>query len=357
MFPYFFLIGFPLLLSLGSYGDDRRVFSKKTPLFMFFLILIILLSLRNVTCGTDLLNYRFKFNHPGPVSLLSLFDSSITEPGFLLLTAIIKKTTNSFQFFLFVCALLSLVPIMVLYLKESNYSLLTIALFVGLAPFPMFFSGLRQSIAMGIGAICYFLCKNKKPIPFLILVFIAYSFHQSSVILLFMYPLMHLRITKKWIPLVVGVFVVCFVFRNQIFGYALHFNDKYESRYVISQTGSYMYLVLLLLLTIYSFVMLKDSEFDSFGLRNILVFTLILQTFALSNSVAMRLNYYYLIFIPLLIPKVVENARTELRQIARMSSAVFVCFFFFWFFKEAYTGADILQVFPYVPFWAHYGWL
>ena len=189
----------------------------------------------------------------------------------------------------------------------------------------------------------------------MLLVFIAYTFHQTAVILLLMYPLMNLRITKKWIPLVVSIFAVCFVFRNQIFGYALHFSDKYESRYVISQTGSYMYLLLLLLLTSYSFVMLKDNEFDFFELRNILVFTTILQSFAMSNIVAMRLNYYYLVFIPIVIPKVVDSARTELRQFATLSAAVFVCFFLYWFFKEAYTGADILHVFPYIPYWTTFG--
>lgn len=352
MFPYFFLIGFPMLLSLVPYHDDRKIFNKQFPLFMFFVILIILLSLRNVTCGVDLLTYRYKFHHPESIRVLSLFDFSITESGFLLFTAICKQTTNSFQFYLFICALLSLVPIMVLYLKESQHALLTIALFVGLAPFSMYFSGLRQSIAMGIGVICYFLCKYKKTASFLIMVYVACLFHQSAFILLLMYPLLHLRITKKLLPLVICVFAICFVFRNQIFGYALQFNDRYESRYVIAQTGSYMFLLLLLMLTIYSFVMLKDQEFYDFGLRNILVFTLILQIFAMSNSVAMRLNYYYLIFIPLLIPKVVDSARTELRYVARVSTIVFVSFFVFWFFKDAYTGTDILQVFPYVPFWA-----
>ena len=356
MFPYFFLIGFPLLLSLGSYGDDRRLFSKKTPLLVFFLILIALLSMRSVTCGIDLITYRYKFNHPGSLTISSLFDFSLTEPGFRLLSAFCKRAFNSFQLFLAVCALLSMVPIMVLYLKESNHSILTIALFVGLAPFSMFFSGLRQSIAIGIGAICYFFCKEKNPIGFLIMVFAAYLFHQSSVILLFMYPLMHVRITKKWTIPLAALVAFCFVYRAQIFGAMLSVNDRYENLYTISRTGSYTYLLLLLMLTVYSFVMLKDTEFDSFGLRNILVFTLILQSFASVNSVAMRLNYYYLIFIPLLIPKVVDSARTELRQIAAVSTAVFVCFFFFWFFKEAYTGADILQVFPYAPFWASVGW-
>ncbi len=353
MFPYYFLIGLPILLSVFPYREGRKVFNKKFPLLVFFLTFIVLLSLRHVNCGIDLLNYRNKFNHPGPINFLSLFDFSIREPGFLLFTSICKNTTNNFQFYLFLCAVLSVVPIMVLYLKESTHNLLTIALFVVVGPFLMFFSGLRQSIAMGIGAMCYFCCKKKKPIPFLILVFVAFLFHQSSVILLFMYPLMRLRITKKWIPLVVLIVASCFVFRNQIFGFMLLLNDKYESRYVLSETGSYTFMILLLLLTIYSFVMLKDSEFDSFDLRNILIFTLILQVFAMSNTVAMRLNYYYLIFVPLLISKVIDNTRTELRQFAKVSAAVFVCFFFFWFFKEAYTGDDILQVFPYVPFWEY----
>lgn len=356
MLPYYLLIVLPILLSAVPYSENKKVFNKKFPLLVFFLLFIVLLSLRDVTCGIDLLTYRYKFNHPKSVNFLSLFDFSMIEPGFLLFTAICKNMTNSFQIFLVLCALLSVVPIMVLYMKESNHNLLTIALFVGLAPFSMFFSGLRQSIAMGIGAICYFCCKEKKPVLFLLLVYLAYLFHQSAVILLLMYPLIRLRITKKWIPMIALLVVVCFVFRNQIFGFALQFSDKYESRYVISDTGAYTFLILLLLLTIYSFVLLKDSEFESFDLRNILVFALILQSFALSNIVAMRLNYYYLIFVPLLIPKVVDYTRTELRQIARVSTTVFICFFFFWFFKEAYTGSDILHVFPYVPFWRNLWW-
>lgn len=356
MLPYYLLILLPMLLTLVPYSENKKILNKRFPLLLFFVAFIILLSLRDVTCGVDLVTYRYKFNHPKTINFLSLFDFSITEPGFLLFTAFCKKTTNSFQFYLFLCAVLSLAPITVLYLKETNHNLLTIALFVGVAPFSMFFSGLRQSIAMGIGAICYFCCKEKKPVSFLLLAFLAYLFHQSAVVILLMYPLIHLRITKKWIPMVALLVAVCFVFRNQIFGLALQFSDKYESRYVISDTGSNTFLILLLLLTIYSFLMLKDSEFESFDLRNILVFTLILQSFALSNTVAMRLNYYYLIFIPLLIPKVIDCARTELRQVARVSSAVFACFFFFWFFKEAYTGSDILHVFPYVPFWRNLWW-
>ena len=97
MFPYYFLIGFPMLLSLFPYNDDRKVLNRRFPLLVFFLIFIALLSLRGVSCGVDLLTYRYKFNHPSSLNLLSLFDFSITEPGFLLLTALIKKLRTVFS--------------------------------------------------------------------------------------------------------------------------------------------------------------------------------------------------------------------------------------------------------------------
>ena len=351
MLPYYILIGLPMLLSLVKYPDDKKVFNKRFPLLVFFVILIVMLSLRGVACGIDLYIYKDKFMHSDSFSCFSLFDLSNIEPGIQLLMAFCKILTNNFQFFLFVCAVISLVPIAVLYIKQTKHNLLTIALFVGLAPFSIFFSGLRQSVALGIGAVCYFFCEKRKPIPFLLLVFTAFLFHQSAVILLLMYPLMHLKITKKWLIPIIVAFAVCFYFREQIFGVILNINRRYYDLYEITHTGSYSFLILLILLTVFSFVMLKDSETEIFGLRNILLFTLFLQCFSSVNTVAMRLNYYYLIFIPILIPKVIDDTRIRYKQIARIASYVFVVFFIFWFFKEAYTGTDVLQIFPYVPFW------
>ena len=76
-----------------------------------------------------------------------------------------------------------------------------------------------------------------------------------------------------------------------------------------------------------------------------------IQCLALVNNVAMRLNYYYLIFIPILIPKVIDGAKAENKKTAKLSECVFVIFFIAWFFKEAYFGANLLHAFPYTPFW------
>lgn len=351
MLPYYLLVGIPILLSLLNYKDDYRIVNRKFPLFVFFTFFIVLLSLRSVHCGVDLLNYKMKFESSDSVSVLSLFDFSIIEPGYDLFAYLCKSLIGDFQIFLCICALISIVPIMFLYLNEAEHNLLTIALFLGIAPFTMFFSGLRQSIAIGISAICYMLCKKNKLFLFLLLVFVAFLFHQSAIIILLMYPLMHIRITKKWILSVAALFTLFLIFNKQIFGVLISINQKYESRYVISDAGSYTFLIMLLILTVFAFVIPEDDE-QIFGLRNMLVLSLLLQCFAPVNTVAMRLNYYYLIIIPLLIPKIIDNSRERYKQVAFISTYVFIAFFIFWFFKEAYTGSNYLRAFPYIPFWS-----
>ena len=105
---------------------------------------------------------------------------------------------------------------------------------------------------------------------------------------------------------------------------------------------------------IFSFVLPENDMMDKekIGLRNLLFLRTILQIFAGINSVAMRLNYYYLIFIPLLIPRVINNVSEKNRKPAYFSYLIMVGFFTFWYFYRAYTTADILRVYPYYPMWS-----
>ncbi len=351
MFPYYLLIGLPMLLSIFSYKVNDKKVSERLPLFVFFLILLVLLSLRSVRCGVDLQTYKNKFESINISSVESVINFSSTEFGYNFFVAINKLIFNSFRFLLFSCSIVSIVPIMVFYLRETKHNILTIALFVSIAPFTMFFSGLRQSIAMGLGMIAYYYCKKNKIIPFLLIVFLAFLFHQSSIILLLMYPLTHVKITKKWILPVAVLYTIFIIYNKQIFGVLLKLNEKYETRYVISKTGSYTFLIMLLLITIFSFIMMKEDSKELLGLRNLLILSLFIQCFVPINTVAMRLNYYYLLFIPVLIPNIIDNCKDQYKQIAQLSTVVFSVFFIFWFFKEAYTGVDYLSTFPYVAFW------
>ena len=106
----------------------------------------------------------------------------------------------------------------------------------------------------------------------------------------------------------VPIIGVVFVFNKPIFEFVLQFLGEYGENYSYEETGGYMMIVLFALFLLFSYIAPDESKMDkeTIGLRNILVLTLTMQTFALANPVAMRMNYYNIMFIPLLLPRVIN---------------------------------------------------
>jgi hypothetical protein len=85
-----------------------------------------------------------------------------------------------------------------------------------------------------------------------------------------------------------------------------------------------------------------------------LLLALIIQMFAPLHALAMRMSYYYLIFIPLLLPKIIRYRSKRWNQVAVLGRHVMVVIFFLYFFASAYSGGA-LRVFPYHFFWENVG--
>ena len=89
---------------------------------------------------------------------------------------------------------------------------------------------------------------------------------------------------------------------------------------------------------------------ETIGLRNFLLFSLVLQMFAPLHVLAMRMNYYYIIFIPLLLPQIIASRSERWGSVAVVGRYVMVVFFLIYFFISASNGGG-LHVFPYHFFW------
>ena len=262
---------------------------------------------------------------------------------------------GNFQFFLFIVALMSIIPIAVLYYKKSENVILTIALFMVVAPFSMFFSGLRQSIAMGIIIFAFKYIQDKKVIKYIICVIIAMYFHKSAMFCLIFYPVYHAKITKKWLYIIIPTMIITYVFNKQIFSFLLHiYNPIYEDNYgFVTSTGQYSILILLILFIIYCFVFPDKNKINKefMGLRNMLILSTMFQLFVPINPIVMRMNYYTLLFVPILIPKVINIGYKKDYGILQLSVIIMSIFFFVYFIYNGYTGNDVLNIFPYIPYW------
>ena len=363
MAAYYLLLGVPLLLKLfysfmeSNYPSiEYKKRNDKIVTVTFFVIYFFLLALRSNYVGADSSNYEYMFDTINSYSWEDCWQYS-DEYGYVLLNKLIGSLGFSYQWFVAIVALITVLPLAKLYHSDCENALFAISIFINLSVFDMFFSGHRQSIAIALAILAYQYTKEKKLLKFLLCVLIAYFFHHSAFAILLMYPVYHVKITKKWIFVIAPIVGLIFLFRRQIFTVALdNFFQRYIDRYgYIQETGAFTVFILFILFMMYTFVAIDDNNLDkeTIGLRNILVLATCIQTFASTHALAMRINYYFIPFIPVLMTKVYYRSNKWDRNIVKLIAAGMMLFFMSYFFYKAYTGDDILQLFPYIPFWGN----
>lgn len=353
MIPYIILLLTPIII---QHTHMNRVSYKKKneiALFLFFIILTFLVMFRHESIGNDTGNYMRYFIVHERALWRELSESGL-EIGYSVLNKLLTYISESPHFFVAATAIIISCLIYPTYKRLCVDASLTISLFCTMSTFVMMFSGIRQMLAIGVGFIAYECTRQKKLVPFIICVILAISFHTSAFMLFFMYPLYHAKITKQCLLVVVPALLVIFVFNRQIFnimGLFLERYTKYEAS--VTQTGAYTMLFLFIIFAVFAFLIPEASRLNSetIGLRNFLLMTLVIQMFAPLHNLAMRMNYYYMIYIPLLLPKIIECRSTRWSQVAIFGRNVMVVFFCAYFFIVNASGGGKLNVFPYHFFW------
>ena len=352
VFVVLFLI--PLAVQYMTLGNKHIDYEKKNKraLTVFFVILAFLLVLRHESVGSDTRNYIRFFER---VSLMNWSEAGrySIEWGFSYFAKLIGVFFEQPQVFIGITAILSCSLVGFAYRRLCVDASFTIVLFCNMATFVMMFSGIRQMIAIAIGFLAYECTRRKRLVGFIVCVLIAMLFHTSAFMLFFMYPLYRVKITRKWLMFVVPILAMVFVWNQQIFSFLMAILERFtEYEGIITQTGAYTMLILFAMFAVFSFVIPDESSLDeeTVGLRNFLLFSVALQMFAPLHTIAMRMNYYYIIFIPLLLPRIIACRSERWRMVALIGKYVMLVFFIGYFFWNASTGGS-LKVFPYHFFW------
>lgn len=357
MIVFIALLLVPMAIQHFSLNPTNAIakYDKKNQLALglFFILLTLLVMLRHETIGNDTRNYIHFFEQYAKMNWQEIATAS-KEWGFPYFNKLVSLLTKEPQVFLAITAIITVLMIYPTYRRLCTDASLTIMLFCTMSTFVMLFSGIRQMLAIGIGFLAYECTRKKKIILFILCVLLAIMFHTSAFMLVFMYPLYHARITAKWLWVVVPVMTLIFIFNEQIFLFLSIFIKEYTKYDVsITYTGAYAMLILFALFTLFSFWIPDETQLDqeTIGLRNFLLFSLALQMFAPLHSLAMRMNYYYIIFVPLLLPKIIHHSSARFNQVAVVARHIMVIFFLFYFIYTIATSESTLNVFPYHFFW------
>lgn len=346
------------LLANGNefdYEAARAGVERKT-ITVFFVIYIILLCLRDYSVGVDLRSYVYNYF----LAFRGMNWSQIVaykgdELAFSFLTKIIGILTSNPQVFISIIAFISVVPLMVLYRREVKRAILCCSFLLISLVFEIFFSGLRQAVAIGLVIMAFYFAKNKKPVPFVLMILAATRFHLSAFIALLIYPIYHAKITRKWLWFVVPIMAFIYYFNSTIFNTLLLFSgEKYSTKYSVwglGTTNQYGLLILFVLLSLYCFFMMDEDQADSddIGFRNLLLLATLLQFFAPLHFIASRMNYYFIMFIPIALTRANDKCKGRYWQIAKVASVVMSIYFIYYFF---FSKGDTLQIMDYKFFFS-----
>lgn len=354
MAVFYVLLLVPLFMQLFAVRGVHMDYQKRNraALKFFFVFLTLLVALRHESVGIDTPNYIYYFDKFSHMEWRD-FAGYTVEVGFPYLNKLISLISMEPQVYLAMMVLLANLMIYPTYKRLCVDVSLTVVLFCTMSTFVMMFSGIRQMLAIGIGFIAYGFTRQKKPLPFLLMCLLAFSLHTSAFLLALMYPVYHAKITRKSMFTLVPIMAICFVYNQQIFSALTSIMAQFtDYNTEIEETGAYSMLILFGIFVAFSFLIPDEEKLDeeTAGLRNFLLLTFALQMFAPLHTLAMRMGYYYMIFIPLLLPKIIVCRSKRWGRVAMLGRNVMVVFFLLYFFMNA-SGGGGLNVFPYHFFW------
>lgn len=324
MIYYLGLVGVISLFRLISLKYESKRALKN--FYIFSAIVVILFQgLRSFSVGTDLQAYIPAFSKIGEnVSFLKgNFTYANFEIGYIFLNKILYVIGVNERLFLCIIAAIIQIPIFVTIYKNSDSPLLSILVYFAFGNFFMTFSGLRQAISMSFCFAAYTFIKNKKPLKFILIIAFATLFHKSSLICLILYPLYHIRITRKYIPLILLGIIGIFLLRNQIF--ALLSKIYYGEVKATSNTGAYTMFAMYLLLLVVSFIN-KEPDKDYIGLRNILLMLVCIYALASVHDYVTRIGYPLSLYLSIFVPRILKNLKPDKSSsIILRAASYFIC--------------------------------
>ncbi len=346
-----------LIVIIATFRCENQETRNKICGWASFCLIFALVALRHENMGEDLLKevngedvgYLRAYEVLGkmPWSKILLFEGFQNyEIGYAVLNKLVYIACfGQQQALLIVCAAISLLPIAILYTKRSPSPVFSFVIYMGLPVFLIVFSGLRQAIAVGICTLSILAIQKRKPIVFALLVLLATSFHYSAWMFFIAYPAYYLRM--RFPVRVATAFFIPFVFLMR--------RPLFQTLSVLLKDDAVMdnnnaLTLFLIFFAIYFFcVIFMDDSDEQNGYLNLFFLTCICQAFSGIYGTAMRVGYYFMTALPILLPSTIKGMKKE-QDRKLMNIITVACFALFAIYtfaqKDSYANTN-----PYLFFW------
>ena len=284
--------------------------------------MLLLMGLRDKTVAGDTIMYVYDFLYK-PVEWTGIkeFFTENKEPMFYFVEYLCQKVTSSYTVYLFVTSVMVVIGFSKLLKQYSEDMFLSVLLFCGVGSMYFCMAGLRQAIAMGCTMLAFKYAKERKLIKFLLWCLVAYGFHNSAIVFVFVYLLVNSKPNwKMWIAVAVSVFLG-YTKNPIVIEVAKYFTSK---EYQMDEQGlNYTLFFIQLVFVIFCFVFRKQAlqhekqkqteTFDSLLMMSFI--GLCFQAFTPVKGEFFRVSSYFSVYLCMAVPKALNSLGNKDKKI------------------------------------------
>lgn len=294
-------------------------------------IMLLFMGIRHETVFGDAVTYAAAYQYRTiTIHNLSAFLLTEREPLYTFLVFLCQHISRSYTFYFFVTSFPIVYGFTRLLRDYSSDSFVSMLLFCGLGCMYFAMAGLRQAVAMGFTMLAFPYAKKRKLIPFLLLCLIAYGFHNSSIIFVFVYFIINWKPNwKMW--LAVGAAMILGLLKSPV---VLRLSNIFTTKeYEMDAEGlnySMLFIQLAVLAFCYVFGCLTERRDYSQNAdldRSLLLLGFVgalFQAFTPIKGEFFRLSLYFSTYLTLAVPTAIQRIRSWKNRVSIRGAIVII---------------------------------
>ncbi len=361
MIFYASLMIFIILLwfALKPFGYKNRL---KTYSIAICTILFCIMGFKAVTVGNDTPVYVDLYYQLQDINELFL-NPTRYEIGYVIFSKIISRVFANHQALFIIIALIVMYGTNKFIVSNSNKIWLSFYLLVSLRQYYFFMSGLRQTIAVILICISYKYIKERKVFKFILIVLLATTFHNTSIIFMIAYPISYLKFNRTGVISLTTLTALIYLFFDKVMTIIFSLLPSYYSHYqysaqfsennVANMVNGLIILAFLVLGVITGFSRNTGRNNGEFSERDTLSYFVFIafciSIISIRASMLDRVYMYFWIFGVIYIPNVLKNIKNKKLSIFIQYSIIVLTFIYN--LAILYMRPEWNHIVPYKFFW------
>ena len=317
--------------------DNEITIVKKSSMTKIFYVMtaITLVFVAGFRChvGTDYAMYEYTFqNRVRDFAENSFFQN---EPGYSFLCWVTSLLGGNFETIVFLTSAITVFLFVITIYKNTDMLLPTILLYVFLGCWHGPFNGIRQYLAAAIVFSGLRFIKERKFWKYALVVFIAFLFHSSAIMMIFIYFIAYNKISIQNILFLILVsLIILFSFTEvlEFTGFLLQEDLSDEGAYLVRSVNTFRILVatvpaVFFLILYQNKPITKEQRFWF----NMLIIHSVMM-FATSNSAYLaRMGIYTMPFSVIGIPELIKGINPKDKKV--VTTTILIAFAIFWLYE------------------------